>query len=568
MSTSSVPFLRKTGQAWELIVEDNAFLIRGAELHNSSMSSAKYMDTVWQKLSDMGINTLLGAVTWADVEPQEGCFAFSELDAVLEGARAHGTRLIILWFGSFKNGMSSCIPSWVAKNTERFPRMLRRKDGKLEVTNAISIVSGEGAAADAKAFGALMDYLRQVDQRRTVIMVQVENEVGLLGDSRDRSPAADALFNSAVPAELQSFLDSEWDSLHPIFQAIHAYRRGALQGPAASSKRSWAEVFGDNNRADELFMAYHYAHYVEQVAAAGRSVYDLPLYTNAWIPMPFEGDGAGEPATIASGGGQPGEYPSGGPTPSVLDVWQKFAPSLDFLAPDIYAGDYGRVLGAYSHRGQALFVPEQRRDEYSARRVWAAIGSFGALGACPFGIDSVPASDDAFTKHYKLIASVSTIISQARLRPESISGFYFDEFTSTEDDRPIVKHFDGFDLTITRALVFGKPGPGFGLVIELEPGRFLLIGAGFKVEAASTSSTAVFTSVLRAEEKRVVDVEKGLLETERVLSGDETNSGAFVNMPNEDPDYGGCPIPVLFPARTMIAEVTFHSLDRSQVPGS
>ncbi|RKK79923.1 hypothetical protein BFJ71_g16099 [Fusarium oxysporum] len=572
MPSSFIPFLRKTGQdrkAWELIVDGKAFLIRGAELHNSSLSSAKYMETVWRKLSDMGINTLLGAVSWGDIEPEEGCFNFTELDAVLEGARAHGMHLILLWFGSFKNGKlpTLCAKQYNVDPSRRFPRMLRREDGKLEVVNALSVVAGEGALADAKAFKALMNHLLQVDQQRTVIMVQVENEVGLLGDSRDRSAAADGLFNLGVPDKLLDFLRSEWDSLHPTFKVIFAGLHSVLQVPAASSNRSWAETFGDNARADELFMAYHYAHYVEQVAAAGREVYSLPLYTNAWIPMPFEGDSVGE-STIASGGGQPGEYPSGGPTPSVLDVWFNFAPSLNFLAPDIYAGDYGRVLSAYSHRGQALFIPEQRRDEYSARRMWEAIGAYGALGACPFGIDSLSVSESAFARHYNLLASVSTVVTRARLRPESIFGFYFDEFKSADDDRPIVKLFNGLELTITRAFVFGKPGPAFGLVVELEPCRFLFIGAGYKVQAASTSSTAVFTGVLHAEEKRVVDAKKGLLETGRRLNGDETHSGAFINMANVNPDYGDVPIPVLFPARTMIAEATFYSLDRSQVPGS
>ncbi|KAH9210459.1 family 35 putative beta-galactosidase glycoside hydrolase [Leptodontidium sp. 2 PMI_412] len=564
----SIPLLRKTGPTWELIVDGKPWLLRGAELHNSSLSSSRYMDTAWQNLSDMGINTVLGSVTWKCIEPVEGQFDFTELDVILKGAESHGLRLILLWFGSFKNGQSSYTPSWVIRDMDRFPHMLHRKEGKLEVTGTLSILAGDGVAADARAFKTLMSHLQKIDTKQTVIMVQVENEVGCLGDSRDRSPLADRLFNSAVPEDLIEFLSSEWDSLHPKFKAIFSSLPSVLQrlkgSPNDSSKdRSWKGVFGESNRADELFMAYHYALYLEQVAAAGREVYPLPLYANAWIPMPAA-EGESSTAGPASGGGQPGEYPSGGPTPSVLDIWMRYAPTIDFLSPDIYAGDYEDTCAAYCHKGNLLFIPEQRRDEYGARRMWPAIGTHGAIGVSPFGIDSLTAQESAFTKHYKLLASVSTTISKARLRPESMVGFCMDDFESELADKPITKRFKEFEVTITRAFVFGKPGPGFGIIIELEPSRFLFIGMGFKAAFKSTSPKSVYTGISNATEKRVSDVEKGLLETERYLGGDETSHDRWINMPNEDPDYGGAPVPVLIPARTMITEATVYSLEPTQ----
>ncbi|PVH82992.1 glycoside hydrolase family 35 protein [Cadophora sp. DSE1049] len=568
MSNQPIPFLRKTGPTWELIVDGQPWLLLGAELHNSSMSSARYMDTVWQNLVDMGINTVLGSATWKCIEPVEGQFDFIELDSILESAESHGLRLIILWFGSFKNGQSSYAPSWVLKDMNRFPRMLRRKGEKLEVTGTLSILAGDGVVADARAFKTLMNHLHKVDTQRTVVMVQVENEVGCLGDSRDRSPIADRLFNAAVPEDLTEFLFSEWDGLHPQFKAIFSSLPDVLQSLKEttndnSKDHSWKGVFGENNRADELFMAYYYARYVEQVAVTGREVYPLPLYANAWIPLPpkkGEASGAGP----ASGGGQPGEYPSGGPIPNVLDIWMKYAPSLDFFSPDIYAGDYEGICAAYCHKGNLLFIPEQRRDDYGARCMWQAIGNHGAIGVSPFGIDSLSAQQCAFTKHYKLLASVSTVVSKARLQPESMVGFFMNDFESGEADQPITKHFKEFDVTITREFVFGKPGPAFGIIIELDPCRFLFIGAGYKVLFTSTSPTSVYTGILNAVEKRVSDAERGLLETERHLGGDETSHDGWVNMANEDPDYGGAKIPILFPARTMIAEATVYSLELSQ----
>lgn len=114
---------------------------------------------------------------------------------------------------------------------------------------------------------------------------------------------------------------------------------------------------------------------------------------------------------------------------------------------------------------------------------------------------------------------------EARLRLESLLGFYFDEFESTEANKPIIQRFSKLELTIKQAFVFGKPEPAFSLIIELEPIRFLFIGAGYNVFFASTSLTAVYTDILHAEEKRVVDAGNGLPETKRRLDGDETSSG-------------------------------------------
>jgi hypothetical protein len=81
-----------------------ALLDPWGELQNSSMSSVQYMDTVWQNIQEMNVNTILGSVTWEDIEPQENQFDFNNLDGVLSAARLHGFRIILLWFGSFKNG--------------------------------------------------------------------------------------------------------------------------------------------------------------------------------------------------------------------------------------------------------------------------------------------------------------------------------------------------------------------------------------------------------------------------------------------------------------------------------
>jgi len=93
-----------------MVVDDKPFLILGAELQNSSMTSADYMKTTWPKLQDMNINTVLGCVTWEMIEPSEGKFEFAELDKVIQDARDLDLHLILLWFGAFKNGMEASPP--------------------------------------------------------------------------------------------------------------------------------------------------------------------------------------------------------------------------------------------------------------------------------------------------------------------------------------------------------------------------------------------------------------------------------------------------------------------------
>ncbi|CRK34352.1 hypothetical protein BN1723_004026, partial [Verticillium longisporum] len=310
-------------------------------------------------------------------------------------------------------------------------------------------------------------------------------------------------------------------------------------------------------------MAYNYAKYLNEVAAAGKAEYDIPLYTNVWLNYAGE-DSDNDFPIVVGGGGSPGDYPSGGACSNVLDIWIKFAPRLDFIAPDVYLTDYTSSCKKYRHRNQPLFIPEQRRDEYGARRIWAAYGTFAAMGVSPFGIDRLEPGTNPFTKHFGLLKSTSAIVLDAQRRRDTSVGFFFDEIPpvpTAKDTSPIVRRtWGGFHITVERAFVFGKPGPGAGMVIHRGGGKFLLIGWGFQVSAKAVADDSVFTGILRFEEKKVVNEATGQLKTARVLNGVETRSGHMALMPNEDPDYGGFPICVTIPARTMIAEVQFYSL--------
>lgn len=556
-----IPHLRKTKTSSQLIVNGAPYLMLAAELHNSSLSNAAYMRTVWPAMRAMNINTLLGAVTWEAIEPVEGAFTFSELDQVVLDARSHDLHLVLLWFGSFKNALSTYAPAWVKRDVKRFPRVHVSEAGAvLRTEELLSPFNRRAWEADARAFAALMRHLREVDaEYGTVVMVQVENETGLLGDSRDRSKIADKLFKEPVPQDIIQHLQARSGSLHPEFRKRFPSFQRLVAGTA-----TWEEAFGKGIDADEMFMANAFSRYVGKVAEAGKKEYPIPLYTNVWLNFddPSQLDLQGLPTTVG-GGATAGVYPSGGAIGRTMDLWKFNAPALDFISPDLYFHDYEEVCRQYTHQDQPLFIPEQRRDEKGMRRVWLAYGSYAAMGCSPFGIDSVLARDAAVTRHYGLLSSISKILLEKQATsPEDVMGFYFDELSETTTERTWVRTFGEFEVTIARAFVFGKAGPGSGLIIYQGAGKFLLVGWGFNVSFKSTKPNATFTGILYAEEK-IVDGE-GNLATGRVMNGDETRSGEFFIMPNEDPDYGGFPIAVTIPSRTMIAECTAYSVEEEE----
>ncbi|KAH6951241.1 glycoside hydrolase superfamily [Ilyonectria sp. MPI-CAGE-AT-0026] len=554
-NTPSHPHLRRDAEnGTKLIVNGEPFLMLAGELHNSNLSSASYMAEVWPRMVQHGVNTLLGGVSWAHVEPVEGEFDFSELDKVILGAREHGMHLVLLWFGTWKNAVSTYVPPWVKTNSKRFPRVRAvDADGNRKILDIISPLSTECADADAKAFGMLLAHLKEFDgDYSTVLMVQVENETGILGDSRDRSPLAEAAWEEPVPETLLAHLA---ENPHPQF--VKRFPTGIHK----SGKHSWEEVFGVGAPADEMFMAFHISRYVDKVAAAGKAAYPLPLYANAWLIV--DGPECLDPSTPASvatsdevaGGAVPGQYPSGGPCTHVLDIWRFDTPSLDFISPDIYFQDYEMTCKDYLYKDDPLFIPEQRRDPEGARRMWLSYGTYGAIGVSPFAIEIDPT---AVGREFVVLNRVKDIVAKASAADRF--GFFFDELEDPpRKEKTWSKVFGDMQVTIERASVFGKPGSGGGLVVKLEENKFLLVGFGFDARFKSLKNGAGFTGILTAKELETG--EDGKLCVGRIWNGDQIKGGEAMVMHNEDPDYGDFPIPASLPARTGIAEVEVYVLE-------
>ena len=310
---TGVPHLEKRGVATQLIVDGKPFLVLGAEPPTSGASNLEYLRYTLQVMATTHQNTAAIAVAWAWIEPEKGKYDFRIVDAAIEDARKIGERIVLVWFGSWKNGQSNCAPGWVKADQDRFPRA-QVKGG--QTVEALSPLNENNWEADARVFAVLMRHIREVDRTHRVIMVQVENEIGIFGDSRDRSPLADKAFAGAIPAELMDYLQKHKEGLHPELRKV-------WEAAGFKTNGTWQEVFGKGPEADEIFMAWNYARYVNHVADAGKKEYPVPMFANTWGSQGW------------------GKGPHGEPMDHVHDIWKAGAPMVDTFAPDAYMGMQG-----------------------------------------------------------------------------------------------------------------------------------------------------------------------------------------------------------------------------------
>lgn len=472
-----------------LMVDGRPFLVLGGEVHNSSASSLDYMAReVWPSVRNLNLNTLIVPVSWELLEPEPGRFDFTIPDGLIEQARREGVKLVLLWFGLWKNGISSYVPGWMKADPDTYFNM-RDRWGK--ALPAVSPLCSRAVERDAKAFSALLSHLKSFDKERTVIMVQVENEMGLLGECRDFSEEGRRAYESPVPPQVTQL----------------TRKSGA-----------WQEAFGDE--APELFMTYSYASATERIARAGRMAYHLPMYVNAWLEQyPW----------------YPGSYPTGGPIARHMDFWKAFAPSVDFIAPDIYLPDFEKVCGEYTAGGNPLFIPEARPCMDSASNIFAAFGEYGALGFSPFAIESitkeVPPPDPALMAELNIMAEAFYTYRSGEYLAESyrLLGGMLDliqknrgtgrlhGFTEHANGGTLVR-FQNVDFLISYTRRDRESPKGGGLILELSENRYLLCGLNFTAVPRPKYAEPGRMELISVTEGRY---ESGRWEPCRRLNGDE-----------------------------------------------
>ena len=84
------------------------------------------MSEVWAAIERIHANTLEVPISWEQFEPEPGKFDYSILDQLLAGAREHKVRLVLLWFGTWKNGSGHYLPLWM-KNWLMLSHNFRQK---------------------------------------------------------------------------------------------------------------------------------------------------------------------------------------------------------------------------------------------------------------------------------------------------------------------------------------------------------------------------------------------------------------------------------------------------------
>lgn len=519
----ALPHLERRGEATQLIVDGKPYLMLAGETHNSSSSSIDYMAPIWPRLKAMHLNTVLVPVAWETIEPEEGRFDFSNVDGLLKGARDHNLRLVLLWFGSWKNTYSSYVPAWVKRDQARFARV-ETSDGR--GTERLSPFSAASRDADARAFARLMRHLREVDgAKQTVLLVQVQNEVGVIPQSRDHSAAAAAAFDAPVPDVLMRYLAEHRASLNPTL-------REAWEAAGARTSGTWQQVFGTGSMTDSLFMSWWYATYVERVTAAGKEAYRLPMFTNAALIRPNY---------------EPGQYNSGGPLPHALDIWKAGAPSLDFLSPDIYFDDFAHWASAYRRVDNPLFVPEARGGPIGSANALYAIGTLRALGFSPFGIDGTGPialagdasiglgtggdTDDAIGNTYAQLARLAPLVLQ-----KQADGGIETIIMEGEAQRTARGRIGNYIANISRAA-----GPKGGvdpasrvaaMFLQTGPDEFLVVGSGdMQISFTADRPGPATVGIESIDEQLLRDT--GTVAGRR-LNGDENGQGQSLRLFSAD----------------------------------
>jgi hypothetical protein len=488
-------FMERNGRH-ALIVDGAPFLILGGQCMNSSAWPVALRD-VWSAIERLHANTLEAPVYWEQFEPEPGKFDTTLVDTLIRGAREHGARLVILWFGTWKNGSSHYIPLWMKREPKLYPKLTGR-DGRL--VDSPSPIAPATLAADVQAFRALMRHLKAYDPVHTVILVQVENESGAWGSVRDYSAAAQAVFEQPVPIEL----------LKPL-------------GLAASAGASWQTVFGKD--ADEFFHAWSVAHFVGTVAAAGKREYPLPMYANAALRDPINP-------------GPAGTYESGGPTDNVLAIWKAAAPALDVLAPDIYQNDsahYRKVLDLYARPDNPLFVPETLANAEAARYLFCALDK-GAVCWTPFGVDRTPGDDasDPFAQveaNYRLLGPIAREVARLNFEGKLRA-------VAEEPGAPVQSlEFGGWNTSVSFGIPRfgsatrtpqGNPKPiGRALIAQLGENEFLVTGYFCRVDFSPLDpASRLHREFVRVEAGAYKD---GAFQVDRIWNGDQTDWGLNFN---------------------------------------
>ncbi|MCQ2250587.1 MAG: DUF5597 domain-containing protein [Bacteroidales bacterium] len=532
LCANAQPQLDNHGDWARIVANGKPMLMIGGELGNSSASTLDDVKRIFPHLKKLGLNTVLAPVTWELIEPREGVYDFTSVDNIITEARKNDLKVVVLWFGAWKNSMSCYAPEWFKRDTKRFPRVHDRNGIPMEEASSLSAAVLE---ADKKIFCKLMQHIRDVDsEHQTVIMIQVENEIGMIKEPRDYSTDATKMYNSQVPKTLTDYLIRNSKTLNnPRLQ---------IKG----DKGSWADMFGNDMYAEEIFQAWTYAVYVEQVAKAGKAIYNLPMYVNV---------------ALNSRNRKPGEYPSAGPLAHLIDIWHCGAPSIAVLGLDLYDKGFPDWTAKYHLRNNPLFIPEIRLEDQDGMRALYAFGHHDAMGFCPFSIEDYPfyanasqsdwnnidlSQDDQLNAFSSAVSVLSPLVASYRLLRQ-VEPIILKHQGSDDMDAVILDNEnreaeiitpDGITLRIRHSYSLGwEPGAKSDvwpeaacIIIRQGKEDYLAIGSGVVITYSKPNGKQIGL----AKCEQVEFGSDGGMHILRHLSGDQTHQGRHVRIPVGD----------------------------------
>lgn len=511
LAKGSIPHLKKIGGTTQLIVESKPYIILGGELGNSTASSMESMEPAWTDFKALNLNTILVPLYWELIEKTEGEFDFELMDELIYRARKENLKIVFLWFASWKNSMSSHVPSWVKENQHRFPRV---KDSSGKSHEILTPFSGNNLQADLSAFSAVMKHIRKIDRKHnTVIMMQPENEIGMLPVARDYSSLANNKFNESVPQELLTYLIKNRLNLVPEFYSVWEENGFKKSG-------TWEKVFGVGSHTDEIFMAWYYSRYTNKIIEAGKEIYPLPMFVNAALNRPERKPGEG--------------YPSAGPLPHLMDVWSAAGPSIDFVSPDFYFPNIEHWSDLYTRQGNPLFIPEHRFDNTVAAKSIFVVGHYEGIGFSPFSIESKDLPEnEALGKAYGLLGQLTPLITTNHGKNK------IDAVLLDKNKQEAVLIFGDYELTIRHSHTLGWEGKSkndvwdtaAAIVIQTQENEFFIAGTGVVVTAKNLKNSLLNVGILKVDEGLF---KNGSWKVVRHLNGNQTHQGRHIRIFMDD----------------------------------
>lgn len=501
---NQIPHLVKTGNKQQLIVNNQPFIILGGELGNSTATTMESMENVWEKLKLMNMNTLLIPIYWELLEPEEGKFDYTLIDDLIFEARKQNYKLVFLWFGSWKNSMSSHAPAWVKLDTKKYPRAKNETGENQEI---LTPFSENNLKVDLNAYQHLLRHIKEVDSKeQTVIMIQTENEIGMLPSARDYHPLATEKFNQQVPKDLMNYLSKNKNILKP--DLLNIWKNNGFK-----AKGNWEEIFGKGLQTDEIFMAYYFAKYTNEISSAGKKEYAIPSFVNAALNRPSK---------------KPGEYPSAGPLPHILDIWKATSPSIDLYSPDFYNPDFKHWCDLYTKQNETLFIPEHQFNNSIAAKALYAIGHYQALGFSPFNPEQTDLpKEDKLSKAYEAIAQIKPLLD-TNWGKNKIEGILLDK-----DNREATFMLGNYEFKAQHTFNLGwEPNSkaenwetAGGIIIQTGENEFYFVGFGVSLTIKNTKNPNTKVGILKTDKGYFKDGKWTVLQH---LNGDQTHQGRHI----------------------------------------